>query len=97
VVTSADRARDCRHAPVWVLGGATATYGNSYFEAPSLHRLESRALMLDGFRRAGVTHDDTDIVMCYDHFAHGPILQMEALGFCDVGEGGAYTPSGKPL
>lgn len=93
VVTSAERARDCRHAPVWVLGGASATYGNSYFEAPSLHRLQSRDLMLDGFRRAGVTHDDTDIVMCYDHFAHGPIMQMEALGFCEVGEGGAYTPA----
>jgi len=47
---------------------------------------------MDGFRRAGVRHDDTDIVMCYDHFAHGPILQMEALGFCAVGEGGRYVP-----
>ncbi|HEY3694015.1 MAG TPA: thiolase family protein [Phenylobacterium sp.] len=93
VVTSAERARDCRHPPVWVVGGATVTYGNSYFEAPSLNRLKSRELMLDGFRRAGVTHDETDIVMCYDHFAHGPILQMEALGFCEVGEGGAYTPT----
>ena len=93
VITSAERAKDCRHSPVWVLGGATVTYGNSYFEAPSLAQLDNRKLMLDGFRRAGVTHDDTDMVMCYDHFAHGPIMQMEALGFCEVGEGGAYTPT----
>jgi acetyl-CoA acetyltransferase len=92
VVTSAERARDCRHPPVWVIGGAAETHGNSYYEAPSLRMLESRPLMIEGFRRAGVAHDDTDIVMCYDHFAHGPILQMEGLGFCEVGEGGAYVP-----
>jgi acetyl-CoA acetyltransferase len=92
VVTSAARARDCRHPPVWVIGGAAETHGNSYYEAPSLRMLETRPIMLEGFRRAGVTHDDTDIVMCYDHFAHGPIVQMEVLGFCEVGEGGAYVP-----
>jgi acetyl-CoA acetyltransferase len=91
VVTSAERARDCRHAPVWVVGGAYETRGNSYFEAPSLHMMDSRPTMVEAFRRAGVRHDDIDIVMSYDHFAHGPILQMEALGFCEVGEGGAYV------
>jgi hypothetical protein len=30
--------------------------------------------------------------MCYDHFAHGPIVQFETLGFCEPGEGGAYVP-----
>jgi acetyl-CoA acetyltransferase len=92
VVTSAERARDCRHPPVWVIGGAAESHGNSYYEAPSLRMMQSRPVMLDGFARAGVRHDETDIVMCYDHFAHGPMLQMEALGFCAVGEGGRYAP-----
>lgn len=92
VVTSAERAQDCRHPPVWVLGGAAETHGNSYFEAPSLRMLGTRQLMIDGFARAGVRHDDIDIVMCYDHFAHGPIVQFETLGFCEPGEGGAYVP-----
>jgi acetyl-CoA acetyltransferase len=92
VVTGKDRARDCRHAPVWVVGGAFETRGNSYYEAPSLAMLEGRDRMVDAFRRAGVRHDDIDIVMCYDHFAHGPILQMEALGFCEIGAGGRYVP-----
>jgi acetyl-CoA acetyltransferase len=92
VVTGKQRARDCRHAPVWVVGGAFETRGNSYFEAPSLAMLEGRRDMIEAFRRAGVRHEDTDIVMSYDHFAHGPILQMEVLGFCDIGEGGRYVP-----
>jgi len=92
VVTSAERARDCRHPPVWVVGGACESHGNSYYEAPSLRMLHTRHLMIDGFRRAGIRHDDIDMVMCYDHFAHGPIMQFETLGFCGMGEGGAYTP-----
>lgn len=92
VVTSAERARDCRQAPVWVLGGAFETRSNSYFEAPSLGMMQSRPRMIEGFARAGVRHDDVDIVMCYDHFAHGPIIQLETLGFCAPGEGGAYAP-----
>ncbi|MBO9695346.1 MAG: thiolase family protein [Sphingopyxis sp.] len=92
VVTSAERARDCRNAPVWLLGGAFETRSNSYFEAPSLGMMESRPRMIDGFARAGVVHDDVDIVMCYDHFAHGPIIQFETLGFCAPGEGGDYVP-----
>lgn len=97
VVTSAERARDCRQAPVWVLGGAYETRSNSYFEAPSLGMMESRPHMLDGFARAGIRHDDIDIVMCYDHFAHGPIIQLETLGFCEIGEGGDYVPAAMQL
>lgn len=92
VVTSKERARDCRQAPVWVVGGAFETRSNSYYEAPSLDLVDGRGFMIDAFRRAGVRHDDTDIVMCYDHFAHGPIMQMETLGFCEVGDGGRYVP-----
>jgi len=91
VVTGAERARDCRHAPVWVLGGAMEYMGNSYYEAPSLALMDGRRRMIEGFARAGIRHDDTDIVMCYDHFAHAPIMQMETLGFCEPGEGGEYA------
>jgi acetyl-CoA acetyltransferase len=91
VVASAERARDCRHPPIWVLGGAMETRTFGYFEAPSLEMTLSRPRMVEGFRRAGIEHDDTDIVMVYDHFAHATILQLETLGFCAPGEGGAYA------
>jgi acetyl-CoA acetyltransferase len=91
VVTSAARARDCRHAPVWVLGGLMRYQGHSYFEAPSLSLLEGREQMIDAFARAGVRHEDTDMVNVYDHFAHAPILVFETLGFCKPGEGGEYV------
>lgn len=93
VVASGERARDARHAPAWVIGGAGQTRGNAYFEAPSLHMRVARPGMIAAFDRAGVRHDDVDMVMCYDHFAYGPLYQFEALGFCEFGEGGDYVPA----
>lgn len=93
VVASADRARDTRHAPVWVIGGDGQTRGNAYFEAPSLHMRVARAGLIRAFERAAVRHDDIDMVMCYDHFAYGPLYQFEVLGFCEFGEGGDYAPA----
>ena len=46
--------------------------------------------MLAAFGRAGVTHDDIDLVTTYDHFASGVLMEYEAAGFCEVGDGGAF-------
>jgi acetyl-CoA acetyltransferase len=91
VVTSAERARDCRTPPVWVLSGAMESRYTAYYEAPTLELLEGRPQMLEGFERAGVRHDDVDLVMVYDHFASGIVMQYEALGFCEVGAGGPFV------
>lgn len=91
VVTSADRAKDCRSEPVWVLSGGIDCYYTSYYEPPTLAPLQSRSRMLAAFDRAGVTHDDIDFVTTYDHFASGVIMEYEACGFCEVGEGGPFT------
>jgi acetyl-CoA acetyltransferase len=90
VVTSEDRARDCARTPVWIVGGAAESRFTSWYDPPSLAILDCRERMLEAFRRAGVTHDDVDMVSAYDHFAGGVPMEFEALGFCDVGEGGPY-------
>jgi acetyl-CoA acetyltransferase len=90
IVTSADRAKDCRHQPVWVLSGGIECYYTSYQEPPTLAPLQSRSRMLAAFDRAGVVHDDVDLVTTYDHFASGVVLEYEATGFCEIGEGGPF-------
>ena len=90
VVTSAERAKNCRHKPVWVLSGAMESRYKAYFEVPTLEMLNSRNHMLQGFDRAGVAPHEVDLVMVYDHFAGGIIMQYEALGFCEMGEGGPF-------
>jgi len=91
VVTSAERAKNCRHKPVWVLSGAMESRYKAYFEVPTLEMLNSRNHMLQGFDRAGVAPHEVDLVMVYDHFASGIIMQYEALGFCEIGEGGPFV------
>ena len=98
VLTTAERARDCKHEPVWALGAAAQTFYPSYFEAPTL--VPNKVLptrMKDAFERAGVRHDDVDLVQIYDHFASGLIMEYEAMGFCEVGEGGAFVAENSGL
>ncbi len=90
VMTTAERARSCKKPPVWVLSGAMQSRRTSYFEPPTLDILGSREHMIGGFQRAGIKHDDTDMVNVYDHFSIGIVTQIETLGFCGLGEGGPY-------
>jgi acetyl-CoA acetyltransferase len=90
VVTSGPRARDCARPPVWIVGGAAESRFTSWSDPPSLDILDCRPRMVRAFTRAGLAHDDVDMVSAYDHFAGGVLMELEALGFCGVGEGGPY-------
>ena len=102
VITSADRARDLRHQPVYILGSAHGGMGRwgtavfSYFQQPdeyfasSGHRPVARRM----YEMAGVTARDVDVALLYDHFSSMVILQLEDYGFCGVGEGGAFVADG---
>lgn len=41
--------------------------------------------------------DDVDTVQLYDGFAFYPICWLEALGFCELGEGGRFIEGGKRI
>ena len=43
---------------------------------------------------AGITPSDVDVVELHDATSFGELSLSEALGFCDVGSGGAYVASG---
>ena len=43
------------------------------------------------FEMAGLSHADIDVAMLYDCFTITPILLLESLGFCKLGEGGRYV------
>ncbi len=101
VLTRADRAKDCAKKPVYVRGageGAEHTLVTSMRDLPL-----SRATTISGnkaFEMAGVSHGDFDHIMLYDAFSSGPPLMLEALGFCEPGQGvrmfddGKSTPGG---
>jgi acetyl-CoA acetyltransferase len=46
------------------------------------------------YRKAGVTPQDIDVALIYDHFTPMVLMQLEEYGFCKKGEGGPFVLSG---
>ena len=92
VLVAADRARDFRHKPVYVLGCGEA----------SAHRQVSMmrdftvadASVLSGrqaFAEAGLGPKDMQHLMLYDAFSFTPMMFLEDLDFVPRGESGAFV------
>jgi acetyl-CoA acetyltransferase len=86
LVTTADRARNCAKAPVWVLGAAEGHDHNMISMMPSMTSLIARETGPKALAQAGITHNDIDLTMIYDSFTYTVMLTLEALGFCKPGE-----------
>ena len=98
VVASKDIVADCRRKPVWVLGGAEATYTDSYktipvpWNAPEGQAVRRCTDM--AFDMAGVGRDEIDVAGLYDCFAVTVARDLEEMGFCKLGEGADYMRAG---
>jgi acetyl-CoA acetyltransferase len=51
----------------------------------------------DLWRRTTLTPADVDVAAIYDGFSFLALMWLEALGFCEIGEGGAYLEGGKRI
>ena len=87
VITSAERAKDTKKKPVWVLGAAESHDHNMISQMPDLTRTVAKNTGPAAMRRAGVSHDDIDLAMIYDSFTYTVFATLESLGYCDRGEG----------
>jgi acetyl-CoA acetyltransferase len=95
VVVSAERARDLRRPPVFVLGAGEA---HSHRHVSSMPDLTTTAAVESGaraFAEARMTAADVESAQLYDAFTITPILFLEDLGFCAKGEGGAFVEGGR--
>lgn len=98
VVTTAERARDLRHPPVYVSAATTGTgprpdmiFWHDYDEMAfswSAHKL---------WRNAGFGPAEVDFAMLYDGFAPLVLYGLEAYGFVEKGEAGAFLGDGEHL
>jgi acetyl-CoA acetyltransferase len=97
VWTSAERARDCPHVPVYVMGaGFDVLPANEADNKTQINFFGSdRALHLDrALQMAGISRDNLDFAEIYDAFTIMLLIFLESLGFCKKGEGGAFVESG---
>ncbi len=97
VVTSAEVARSCKKPPVWVLGfGESFMHheaGYGHWSQESVHMVERATEQ--AFGMAGIGTDDIDMAMIYDAFSINVILDLEGVGFCPIGQGGAFVEEGR--
>jgi acetyl-CoA C-acetyltransferase len=94
VMTSAERARDLRKKPVYILGtGEGMRHGSS--GKRNLLDIATNDSGRMAFERAGLKPKDIDMAMIYDSFTITVLMQLEALGFCKHGEGGAFVSGGR--
>jgi acetyl-CoA acetyltransferase len=94
VLTRADRARDLQARPVYLLGGAAATWYSGVDQSQDLTVTAARESGQRAYALAGVTPADIDVVQLYDAFTINTLLFLEDLGFCPKGEGGHFVSGG---
>lgn len=94
VMTSRERARDCRSKPIHLAGFGTAIARTQLSQIE--HDLTTSAAISGprAFAMAGVDHADIDVAQLYDAFTITPMLALEDLGFCAKGESGAFVDDG---
>ena len=95
VVTSAERARDLRKAPVYVLGSG---FSATHLTINQMEELTVTGAVESGrraFEIAGIKPHDVDMVEIYDSFTISVLLALEDLGFCKKGEGGSFVEGGR--
>jgi acetyl-CoA C-acetyltransferase len=94
VITSAERARDLKKKPAYILGAARPSAMPRAGSATFLEIAAAQSGRL-AFERAGVAHKDIDMAMIYDSFTITVLATLENLGFCKRGEGGAFVSGGR--
>jgi len=101
VITSAERAKDMPHKPVYIMGGAYGggpNQGDDLFDAirwPDHAHNAFKYLGDDLWKSAGIGPGDVDVAQIYDCFTYSVLMALEGLGFCKEGEGGGFVQGGR--
>lgn len=94
IVTSAQRAADLKARPVYLQGIGEFHTHEHLMCAPSLTAFGATHSGRAAYDMAGLGPQDIDVAQLYDCFTIVPIIELEELGFCKPGEGGAFFEAG---
>ncbi len=96
IMTSDDRARDCRQPPVHILGfGQQGRLRDSNFPPDDFWRSALNQVGQDTYAMADCTRTDVDVLMAYDNFSPNVLFTLEGLGYCEAGESGYWIQDGR--
>jgi acetyl-CoA acetyltransferase len=102
IVTTAERARDCKKRPVYISGmqGLPGSREEFIWAYPGLgiaqqSVFEYQAELQPVYKMAGITPSDVDALFTYDAFSILAWIALERWGFCKPGEAPAFTQGGR--
>ncbi|KAB2383509.1 lipid-transfer protein [Actinomadura montaniterrae] len=99
LVTSLDRARDLPHRPAVITAAAQGTGPDQMmmfgYYTGDLSALPAMGTVGDAlWAQSGLTPDDVQTAILYDHFTPFVLVQLEELGFCGRGQAKDYIKDG---
>ena len=94
VITTAERAKDLPGKPVYVLGAAGGQTHWNISQQVDFTSCAGAQAGPEALAKAGLTHDDVDMLMFYDSFTITCLILLESLGFVKKGEGGPFVAEG---
>src|SRR3954465_11068757 len=97
LLAAEEYVRDCRTAPVWILGTGEHVSHTTMSEWPDFTVSPAAVSGRLAFERAGVRPEEIDLAEIYDAFTYMTLVTLEDLGFCAKGEGGAFVEKGRLL
>lgn len=94
IVSAGDALDEVKCTPVRIAASAGSVERHSWDQS---EWMASYATGRDLWKRTDYTPADVDTVQFYDGFAFLTLSWFEALGFCEVGEGGRFIEGGKRI
>ena len=95
LVSHVDAARDLRHPPIRIEAvGAALSGRDSWDQRADLTTMAASDAAAMMWRRTDLRPADVDVAQLYDGFSILTMMWLEALGFCDHGESGAFVEGG---
>jgi len=95
IMTSAERARDFKHKPIYLLGVGEGHSHEHVTQALNLTASAAREAGERAYAMAGLGPGAVDVAELYDCFTPVVIIELEDLGFCAKGEGGGFVEGGR--
>lgn len=96
IITTRERARDCRQPPIWILGqGVSEATADIWWKKSNYTRMPVEKARDQAFRQAGISSvREVDLAQLYDCFTGEVLFQLEDYGYAPKGDGGPWVAEG---
>jgi acetyl-CoA C-acetyltransferase len=96
VLVPAEEAKKHTDTPMYIIGSGQANIGNTINNLANITEwIPLKIAAKEALNSAKITLDDIDIAELHDCFTISEIMEYEAFGWCEKGEGGKFIEEGQ--